>query len=597
MCGINGILRLKDNVEQVSREELLRTRDYLASRGPDGFGEWISGTGEIGLGHRRLAIIDLSPAAAQPLNWDNGRYQIVFNGEIYNYRELRQGLEQDGVVFRSRSDTEVIPALYAREGPAMLARLRGMYALALWDDREHRLLLARDPYGIKPLYYSIEDGYLRFASQVKALEAGGSTSHEVDPAGAVGFLLWGSVPEPHTIRRAIRALPAGHYLIAEDGRVEEPHPHHCFGHFSCPKQPTIAAALEDTVRAHLVADVPVAVFLSAGLDSSLLAALACRFLPEPPLTFTLRFDSFVGTPLDEAPLAAEISKTLGTRHLERRVGRAEFPDLWSRAVVAMDQPSIDGFNVYVVSQVAHAEGLKVALSGLGGDELFGGYSSFREIRRWVRLAQLGRGMPGLTTVWPRLARLLRPHQPKLTGFFRYGSKLAGAYFLRRGLYLPEELPGILGHDMAKAGLAVYDPMLDAAKLLADTCPGDGREMSEQIWHSVHIMESTQYMRNQLLRDADWASMAHSLEIRVPFVDAWLREQMAFFSFEPARSQGKAAVARQIAPELPSALWERPKSGFFFPVMEWLQESSSSNKVRSWGSDSRQIAIRLLREFL
>ena len=272
MCGINGILRLKDDVEQVSRGELLRTRDYLASRGPDGFGEWISNTGEIGLGHRRLAIIDLSPAGAQPMRWDDDRYQIVFNGEIYNYRKLRQELEQEGVLFRSRSDTEVIPALYAREGPAMLARLRGMYALALWDEREHRLFLARDPYGIKPLYYTIEDGYLRFASQVKALEASGSTSREVDPAGAVGFLLWGSVPEPRTIRRAICALPAGHYLIAEGGRVGEPHSHHCFGYFSGPKQPTLAAALEDTVRAHLVADVPVALFLSAGLDSSLLAA-------------------------------------------------------------------------------------------------------------------------------------------------------------------------------------------------------------------------------------------------------------------------------------------------------------------------------------
>jgi asparagine synthase (glutamine-hydrolysing) len=593
MCGINGILRLKDNVEQVSRDELLRTRDYLASRGPDGFGEWISDTGEIGLGHRRLAIIDLSPAGAQPMRWDDGRYQIVFNGEIYNYRELRRGLEQEGVVFRSRSDTEVIPALYAREGPAMLARLRGMYALALWDDREHRLFLARDPYGIKPLYYSIEDGYFRFASQVKALEAGGSTSRAVDPAGAVGFLLWGSVPEPRTIRRTIRALPAGHYLIVEEGQVGDPRPHHCFGHFSGPKQPTIAAALEDTVRAHLVADVPVAVFLSAGLDSSLLAALACRFLPEPPLTFTLRFDSFVGTPLDEAPLAAEISKTLGTQHLERQVGRAGFPDLWSRAVAAMDQPTIDGFNVYVVSQVAHAEGLKVALSGLGGDELFGGYSTFREMHQWMRWAQLGRGIPGVTTVWPRLARLLRPHQPKLAGFFQYGSKLPGAYFLRRGLYLPEELPGILGEDLAKEGLAVYDPMLDAGKLLAD----EGREMSEQIWHSVHIMESTQYMRNQLLRDADWASMAHSLEIRVPFVDTWLREQMALFSFEPARSQGKAAVAEQVAPQLPRDLWNRPKSGFFFPVMEWLQESSSFDKPRSWGRDSRQIALKLLSEFL
>jgi asparagine synthase (glutamine-hydrolysing) len=341
----------------------------------------------------------------------------------------------------------------------------------------------------------------------------------------------------------------------------------------------------------------VAVFLSAGLDSSLLSALACRNLPEPPMTFTLRFDSFAGTPWDEAPLAAEVAKILGTQHTERRVERKDFPDLWSRVLTAMDQPSIDGFNVYVVSQIAHEEGLKVVLSGLGGDELFGSYSSFQEVPRWTTWVKVGRQMPGLKVIWPHLARRLHPGQPKLTGFFCYGGTLAGSYFLRRGLFLPEELPAIIGQEMAMEGLAAYDPILDAEEFLNDGGSADIPKKYKDPWRSVHIMESTQYMRNQLLRDADWASMAHSLELRVPFVDAWLREQLATFNFEPAHSKGKAALVRQLAPELPDALWKRPKSGFLIPVMEWLEDSPRPKGSKHWGHDSRQLAVRVLKAFL
>src|SRR6185295_7505362 len=214
---------------------------------------------------------------------------------------------------------------------AMLSRLRGMYGLAIWDEREKTLLLARDPLGIKPLYLSAEGGCLRFASQVKALERGGAVSREVDPAGLAGFLLWGSVPEPLTIRRAVRALPAGHHLLVRDGKISPPEPHGP-GRVE-PLEPT--AAVEDSVRAHLVSDVPIAIFLSAGLDSSLIAALACRHLPEPPATFTLRFEDLQGTAFDEAPLAAEVAKRLGTRHVERWLGQEELADLWAGALAAM----------------------------------------------------------------------------------------------------------------------------------------------------------------------------------------------------------------------------------------------------------------------
>ena len=595
MCGLNGILRLDPGAPPIDRRELVRTRDAMAPRGPDGYGEWLSPSGQIALGHRRLSIIDLSPAGAQPMAWHGGRYRIVFNGEIYNYRELRADLEGRGVEFRSHSDTEVIVALFEREGVAALSRLRGMFALAIWDEAEGRLLLARDPYGIKPLYYALVDGTLRFASQVKALEAGGAVPREPDPAGLAGFLLWGSVPEPFTLRRAIRAVPSGHYLIVERGRVGEPRPHHQWADGDGLPAADIREALTDGVRAHLVADVPVAVFLSAGLDSSLLAALATRLLPEPPVTFTLRFANFLGSELDEAPLAAEVARALGTRHTERLVAREEFLDIWPRAIAAMDQPSIDGFNTFLVSRAAHQAGLKVVLSGLGGDELFGSYPSFADVPRWAGRVRLLRLVPGLAGAWPGLARRVRPRQPRLAGMLRCGGSLPGAYFLRKGLFLPEELPRLLGRDVAQEGLAAYDPIADAGKLLA-VAGGRIRPRDPAAWRAVHVMESTQYMRNQLLRDSDWASMAHSLELRVPLVDPLLRRQVAAFGFEPARSRGKAAVVRSVAPELPEAIFRRPKTGFHVPVMKWLGGEGTTAGPRDWGTDSRRLALRVLGEF-
>ncbi len=586
MCGINGILRLSDAAPAIDRDELLRTRDAMTARGPDGSGAWFDDEARVALASRRLAILDLSDAGAQPMASADGRFRIVINGEIYNFAELRRELEAEGVRFRSRGDTEVVLALYARDGAAMLPRLRGMFGLAIWDGREKSLLLARDPLGIKPLYLSTEGGCLRFASQVKALEAGGAISRETDPAGVAGFLLWGSVPEPLTIRRAVRALPAGHSLLVRDGRIDEP---------VAIAEPTPTGmepaaaieAIEDSVRAHLVSDVPVAVFLSAGLDSGLIAALARRHLPEPPVTFTLRFDELAGTPADEAPLAAEVARRLGTRHVERRVGRADFAQLWPGALAAMDQPSIDGFNTYVVSRAAHEAGLKVVLSGLGGDELFGSYPSFAGVPRLERAARRMGRLPGLGALWPSAARALAPGRPKLAGVLRYGRTLPGAYFLRRGLFLPEELPALIGRDAAAEGLSRYDPVADAARALAaaNGRPADG-------WTAVHVLETAGYMRNQLLRDADWASMAWSVELRVPLVDAWLRARLAAGGFEPARAEGKAALVRRAAPELPEAVLARPKSGFYIPVAEWMRPELAARRP---GERSRWLALRVLEE--
>jgi asparagine synthase (glutamine-hydrolysing) len=590
MCGINGILSLDPEAAPVDREELLRTREAMVARGPDGAGDWISADGRVGLASRRLAILDLSPTGAQPMASADGAVQLVMNGEIYNFRALRAELEASGWRFHGSGDTEVVLALYLRHGEGFVAKLRGMFGLALWDGREgqpHRLLLARDPLGIKPLYYSVGGGQLRFASQLKALEAGGAISPEVDPAGLAGFLLWGSVPEPWTIRRAVRALPAGHVLTVEADRYPEIAAPRPFA-IVAPEPLSPEAAIETAVVAHLVSDVPVAVFLSAGLDSGLIAALARRHLPEPPVSFTLRFAELAGTPADEAPLAAEVARTLGLRHVERLMGRADFARLWKAALAAMDQPSIDGFNTFAVSRAAHEAGLKVVLSGLGGDEIFGSYPSFRDVPRGVRAARWGRLMPGLGSAWPALARRLSPDQPKLQGLLAYGGTLAGSYFLRRGLFLPEELPALLGKERTEEALALYDPIADPIADAGKILPAGERDP----WVAVHRMETAQYMRNQLLRDSDWASMASSVELRVPFVDAGLHRQLAAHGFAPARQEGKAALVRRLAPELPAAVFSRGKTGFYIPVVEWLLGAGAPATP---GGRSRALARRVLAE--
>ncbi len=480
MCGINGILSLNGSAP-VDQGELLRVRDCMKMRGPDSAGYWVADTGEIGLGHRRLAIIDLSPLGNQPMSWANDRYQIVFNGEIYNFSELRQALIQQGVVFHSNGDTEVILALYDREGTEMLSRLRGMYTFALWDNLKRQLLIARDPYGIKPLYYTIANGQFKFASQVKALESAVGVSSEVSAAGLTGFLLWGSVPEPYTFRQAIQALPAGHYLTITEGRIGKPTSYHRLGAFETPLQPSIRAAIEDTVRAHLIADVPVGIFLSAGLDSAMLAAVARRCQSTPPVTLTVTFDKFLGTEFNEGPLAARIAQTLGTNHIERCVNHNDFLDLWPKVMAAMDQPTLDGFNTFVISQIAHEAGLKVVMSGLGGDELFGSYPSFSGTPKWVETTRRIQKIWGLSFLWSTMTPVIPGMSSKLPHMPHFAGTVPGAYFLRRALFLPEDLPRLIGTDLAKTGLAAYKPLEDASKYLSQIDKDDS-------WLAVHIME-------------------------------------------------------------------------------------------------------------
>ena len=368
MCGIAAIFAYSPDAPPVDRAELLRIREQMVNRGPDGSGQWYSADGRVGLAHRRLAIIDLSADGAQPMASADGRLVITFNGEIYNYRELRSQLETKGYVFRSNSDTEVLLQMFAEYGPAMLHELRGMYAFAIWDNRDNSLFLARDPFGIKPLYYADDGRTIRVASQVKALLAGGGVDTSPEPAGHVGFFLWGSVPEPYTLYRGIRSLPPGSWLCAgKDSSHRSPFTIHEF--CSIPREMAQAAeqavdltrgqraerlrdAMLDTVSHHLVGDVPVGVFLSSGLDSTTLAALTAEITPGSLRTVTLGFKEFAGTSNDEVPMAEQVARMFGAQHRTITVERSDFQAEMSHLLDAMDQPSTDGVNSYFVCKAA-----------------------------------------------------------------------------------------------------------------------------------------------------------------------------------------------------------------------------------------------------
>lgn len=583
MCGIAAIYSHAADQPSADAGQLARMALAMAKRGPDGQGVWSGGDGRVLLGHRRLSIIDLSETGAQPMVAADGETAIVFNGEIYNFRTLKTRLEAQGARFRSESDTEVILEAYRREGPAMLASLRGMFALAIWDGRAGGMLVARDGLGIKPLYIADDGKTVRVASQVKALLAGGGIDTSPDPAGHAGFFLWGHVPEPHTLYRGIRALAPGMWeWWGKDGQRRSGRFFDLAAELRRP-QPVagvdLRAALEDSVAHHLIADVPVGLFLSAGRDSTTLAAMASRRAPGRLLSVTLAFKEFEGTDRDEAPLAELAAHHFGTDHTTRRIPGADFATNRDLILADMDQPTIDGINVWFVARAAAQCGLKVALSGLGGDELFAGYDNFRTIPRMAhmlapfgRIPWLGRGLRALTAdAAKRLGR------PKLAGVLEYGTSTADAYLLRRGLFMPWELGEVMDPDMAAAGLDALAPRLGLA--------GAAQGMADDTL-TVSALEMQFYMRNQLLRDADWAGMAHSLEIRVPLVDtALLRAVLALHAGGHAPT--KADMAACAEPALPPAILHRPKTGFFVPVAQWLGESS----LRGWAKRVHAAATR------
>ena len=593
MCGIFGAHAVGASAVLPPERVLKLASDQMIARGPDAEGFWRSSTGRTVFAHRRLAIIDLDQRSNQPMRTPSGRYTIVFNGEIYNFRELRATLAKEhGTEFATNGDTEVLLHLYARYGAEMVHRLRGMFAFAIHDAETGQLFLARDPYGIKPLYYALTDGVFYFASQVKALEALGVISREIDPAAHVGFSLLGSVPEPFTMRRAIACLPAGHVLSVDDDGVGTARPYATMadaidqaGVFEgAPENvaPVLADAVRQSVEAHLTADVPVGVFLSAGTDSGALAGLMRDCGQRSITAVTMAFEEWAGTPQDETQIASLVARHYELDHRVVTIRQDDFDTMAEKLFDAMDQPSIDGVNTWLVSKAASELGLKVVLSGLGGDELVAGYGNFARVPQYARIGAMMNRV-GFAKALARHGvdrfgqRALRGN-PKLRGVLDLDGSLASSYLLLRAVLLPWEIerdsdPAFFREGWAR--LAIEEKMRQAL----DPMPAHPLQ-------AVSILESSFYMRNQLLKDSDWASMAHSLELRVPLVDWTLLQQVAPLQPFFGGNRGKAALAAAPRKALPAAVTDRPRSGFAVPLGKWsgMKEAATSRlSTRHWMS--------------
>jgi asparagine synthase (glutamine-hydrolysing) len=576
MCGIIGIVTPTAQSPDSSR--LLAS---LRHRGPDRQGAWTATDGAVWLGHTRLAILDLSDAGDQPMHDESNRNVLVLNGEIYNHLSLRKELETLGVKFCGHSDTETLLRGYGIWGPAIFPRLRGMFALAIYEACSREVVLARDRFGIKPLYLArTESGGLAFASEVRTLLP--LTGRTLSPHGLSAFLHWGSCAHSALVFENIHEFPTGCWArLRASGEMpapvhfwplakEEINPTARSLAAKMPAEPArvVRQLLEDSVDAHMLSDVPVACFLSGGIDSSILTAMASRRLGGRLATFSVGFSE---QGFDESPFAKLISERYGTDHHHVHLTDAEKLSFVRRAIDAMDLPSIDSANTFIVSHYVALAGYKVVLSGLGADEIFGGYPIFKDFSKIKRLASIPHFAASLIKLTGRGDFLFSdiPAQRNGETLSRWWRRIwTGKQISRIGLPMPE-----LHHELSPP--------------LCDT-------MAEISWGEI-----THYMRDTLLRDCDAMSMAHSIEIRVPFLDNALVETVLSYpsakKFDPRLP--KSLLLRATSDLIPEAIWNRPKMGFSLPMAQWMRgpiadfcrsgldhlvhESLLDNKSRAW----------------
>jgi asparagine synthase (glutamine-hydrolysing) len=570
MCGIAGVVSVGRPVADPG-DVARRFAAALAHRGPDGEGVWTSGAGDALLVHRRLAVIDPGPDGAQPMASRDGRYRIVFNGEIYNYRELRRDAAALGARFQTASDTEVLLEIVAHEGPAGLARVRGMFAFACWDDLDKSLVLARDRFGIKPLYVAASRDRLAFASELGALRAAGLVDGRPSAAGVLAFLTWGSVIPPLTWREGVDMLPPGgwcrwHGTVIERGVFADTRDVYSGG-APAPRserdyRTAVGAAVRDSVRAHLIADVPVGVFLSGGIDSGAIVSAAVSAGATDLQTFTVAFDDEAS----EGERARLVANAFGTRHHELRVDASHVAADLPAILARLDQPTIDAVNSFYVSRAVASTGIKAVLAGTGGDELFGGYPSFRRLTRAVAAKQAA------GPLWPVVGAVGDRVMPsRLRARWRHfaGSQgsFADAYRVQRGFLLPEELDEIAGPALRDERVRrEARQQLQAAEetLLAASGP-------EAPQASVARLESRLYLESQLLRDVDVMGMAHALEVRVPFVDhVLLGTVWPQLGCHPQLLRGKRLLYETLERPLPAGVAGRPKQSFTLPFARWMR---------------------------
>ncbi len=572
MCGIFGYLSADPGLDEARTLEA--AVKALWHRGPDDRGTFRGGHGErrVGFAFTRLAIIDLSPGGHQPMTTEDGRYTVVYNGEVYNFQEIRDDLAALGDVFRSRSDTEIVLRAYARWGPAALTRFRGMFALAIWDALEGTLFLARDRLGIKPLYYVDGRAGFAFASEVRTLLATGFAERRLSPRALAGYLAFGSVGGPEAIVDGVVELPPGHSLLVRDGELQVsafwalPVVEERDASFADEVR-AIRPILLDAVRLRLIADVPIGIFLSGGIDSSALVSLATRASDAPVHTFTVTFDE---ERYSEATYASAVARRYGSDHHAIPLPASEAMRSLGDAVGALDQPSADGVNTYFVSKAAREAGLSVALSGLGGDELFAGYTYFRAFGPLMAATRAVRRLPFVARRTLDAATSLPFAPPRLRklGMVLAGDGSAAATYagLRAMLTLREQqaliAAGALSLQEKPPGLGVHVPA-DLARLEAE-----GRVGPVNAYASLEL---SNYLRSTLLRDTDAMSMAHPIEVRVPLLDHVLVERVmrAPSRLKLVSGENKPMLTAAVE-DLPAAAVGRAKMGFSLPFDAWFR---------------------------
>ena len=571
---------------EASERALRRMTAALVHRGPDEDGFLIAprAAPRVALAMRRLSIIDL-PGGTQPIFNETGDVAVFQNGEIYNFHQLRAELESLGHVFRTKSDTEVIVHGYEQWGDACVEHLRGMFAFALLDMRSGKaqVLLARDRLGIKPLYYSVRNGVLIFASEVRALLASELVPRRISTGALDSYLLFGSVCEPMTLVDGVFSLPPGRRLsISAAGDVNRvvAEPYWTFGEAASRQSndppTTIEAAgaklrplLTETVACHLIADVPLGIFLSSGLDSTAIVALASA-AQSGLHTFTVIFYEHE---LSEAETARANAKRFGTHHEELLLDGAEMLAHLDDAVDALDQPSMDGINTYFVSWAVKRAGLKVALSGLGGDEIFGGYSTFASGPKAVRVAAFGKNIPrgvrrATASAVGRAGGGRGDAGRKLAALWRNSDALPHPYYFMRTLYTPDHVAALRGTDAFDGNdIPWRNWMRETAREAAQL----------DSFNAISCLEARSYMVNTLLRDTDSVSMAHSLEVRVPLLDHLLVEFVSQLpeSVKIKRGVNKALLVEALKGLLPEEVVGQRKRTFTFPWERWLRGSLAS----------------------
>ncbi len=584
MCGIAGIVLKPSRTLTALCARVNLMRDAMTHRGPDDAGTFLARNGRVAFVNRRLAIRDLSPLGHMPMVSADAQLALTYNGEIYNADELRAELERAGCAFRSTSDTEVILRGYEAWGENILARLRGIFALAFYDARRECVLLARDQLGVKPLYYAHTDSGLVFASELKGLRASQLVSNEIDATALVAYLQFGAVPTPRTIFQNIHALePATmlHYALdAMETRATRywTMPTH---ERTVPRDVVAEtrAALLDAVRSQLVSDVPLGAFLSGGMDSSAVVTLMREATNGTLRTCSMVFEE---AEFSEAPFARAVAEQIGAEHFERVITARDLLNEMPRILWALDQPSLDGVNSYFVSQTARQAGLTVALSGLGGDELFGGYPTFYDapklFRRLCRVQQIP-----FSSVAARLPFPLTTRSAKVQHALATSASPASAYFCYRGALTPYETRALVNPEIWNTAKN-FDPVAYIESRALDTSSVVSSRFlanrpASMSWTSR--AELATYTLNQLLRDTDAMSMAHSLEVRVPLLDHRLVEKIltlpdAAKQTRPEQGRGnggapKSLLLKAMGNDLPAIVRERKtKMGFTFPFARWLR---------------------------